>query len=175
MPEQYDAYLYGAGSVKIGSIVLPDGTPDEQKSRGDSLKRKFLNNTPALKRLQEDVKKAAKRGWLRGLDGRRVYVRSQHAALNTLLQSAGAIICKLWVTQIDKLMQEWGYRHGWDGSYAYSAFVHDEIQIAFKGEEVGEALGRAAKQAIKDVEEVVAFRCPLDCDFSIGNNWSETH
>jgi DNA polymerase-1 len=42
-------------------------------------------------------KKTKEHGYLVLLDGRRTYVRHEHAALNSLLQSAGAIICKRWI------------------------------------------------------------------------------
>ena len=59
---------------------------------------------PALKQLREDIIEAAKEGTIKGLDGRLVPVRSKHAALNTLLQSAGAIICKQWVVEMHSLL-----------------------------------------------------------------------
>lgn len=115
---------YGAGDGKIGSIVAPLAKESVQKKAGKKLKESFLAKTPALDQLKKTVGKAAKRGWLRGLDGRKVYVRSEHAALNTLLQSAGAIICKKWIVTLEELLQAKGYKHGWDGDYAFSAWVH---------------------------------------------------
>ena len=75
------AFLYGAGDVKIGNIVGGDAVD------GRRLKDKFLKNTPALARLREAVGRASTRGFLYGLDRRRIAVRSEHSALNTLLQS----------------------------------------------------------------------------------------
>lgn len=67
-----------------------------------------------------------KRRWIRGLDGRKVHVRSPHAALNTVLQSAGAIICKLWIIETERLLLEADLKHGWDGDFAYMAWVHKQ-------------------------------------------------
>src|SRR5690606_27698447 len=109
------AFLYGAGDAKIGKIVKK-GPAD-----GKRLKAKFLAKTPALKRLIEAVRNAAKRGYLIGLDGRQLHVRSAHAALNTLLQSAGALVCKKWLVMVEEELQARGLKHGWDGDYAFVA------------------------------------------------------
>lgn len=89
------ATLYGAGSAKIGSIIAPTASSSTQAKKGEQIKAKFYKNTPALKQLIEDVQSVAKkRGYLIGVDGRRLNIRSSHAALNTLLQSAGAVLMK---------------------------------------------------------------------------------
>lgn len=126
-------FLYGAGDEKIGQIV------GAGKERGKELKKKFLENTPAIAQLREAIQQSLvesskwvageqqvkwKRRWIRGLDGRRVHVRSPHAALNTLLQSAGALICKLWIVRVEEMLLEAGLKHGWDGDFAYMAWVH---------------------------------------------------
>jgi DNA polymerase I-like protein with 3'-5' exonuclease and polymerase domains len=71
------AFLYGAGDAKIGSIV--GGSSKD----GAKLKAKFLQQTPALAKLLDRVQKQAAKGWVPGLDGRRIWVRSEHAALNS--------------------------------------------------------------------------------------------
>jgi len=169
------AFLYGAGDIKIGSIVHPDSDEETQRKAGKRLKKRFLANTPALKTLREKTTAAAERGYLRGLDRRRIYIRSKHAALNSLLQSAGAIICKAWLVELDALMLEQGFKHSWKGDYVYCAWVHDELQIAVKTEAAAEALKVLSRQAIKNVEKKLKLRCPLDSDFSIGASWAETH
>ena len=91
LPNIHDGFLYGAGDPKIGQIV--HGTALD----GKRLRERFLKSLPALRYLSDSVKRAAKRGYIIGLDKRHVHVRSSHAALNTLLQSAGALICKKWL------------------------------------------------------------------------------
>lgn len=169
------AFLYGAGDIKIGSIVRPDADEETQRKEGKRLKKRFLANTPALRTLREKTTIAAERGYLRGLDGRHIYIRSKHAALNSLLQSAGAIICKAWLVELDKLMLEQGFKHAWTGDYVYCAWVHDELQIAVRNEAAMKALKLLSRKAIQNVEKALKLRCPLDSDFSTGNTWAETH
>lgn len=169
------AFLYGAGDEKIGSIVKPNASPEEQKKAGKKLKAKFLKSFPALKLLLDNVKAAAKRGWLKGLDGRKVYVRSEHAALNTLLQSAGALICKRWLIELEDLLLAHGYRHGWDGDFCFCAWVHDEVQIACRTPEIAEHIGQLCKQAMENTAAYFNYRCPLEADFAIGKTWADTH
>ena len=169
------AFLYGAGSEKIGSIVMPDAGPDEQKREGKRLRARFLKSFPALKMLIEAVKKAAAKGWLSGLDGRRVYVRSQHAALNTLLQSAGALICKRWLIELEDLCKAQGLVHGWHGDYAFCAWVHDEVQIACRNAAVARQIGGLCQEAMTLTEKAFSFRCQLASDHAIGTTWADTH
>src|SRR5690606_14956838 len=83
------AFLYGAGPEKIGSIV--GGGAKEGKILID----RFLANVPALQKLKDKIaRNLEKKDTLPGLDGRRLRIRSEHAALNQLLQGGGAIVMK---------------------------------------------------------------------------------
>ena len=104
-------------------------------TEGKQIKRKFLKATPAIKNLRDAVQNAIvetdrgkivrwKRHYLKGLDGRLLAVRSPHSALNLLLQSAGALICKKWIVETEKGLIARGLRHGWNGDFAYMAWVH---------------------------------------------------
>lgn len=163
------AFLYGAGDAKIGSIV--GGGPEA----GKKLKARFLAKTPALKRLKDAVGEAAKRGFLIGLDDRKLHVRSQHAALNTLLQSAGALVCKKWLVLLEERLQELGLKHGWDGDYCFCAWSHDEVQIACRSADIAERVATEAKDAVTRSGNYFDFRCPLAGDDKSGTHWGETH
>ena len=159
-------FLYGAGDNKIGLIV------GKGAKEGKKLKDKFLTKLPALKNLKQAVQKRAKQGWVLGLDGRKVPIRSEHAALNTLLQSAGAIICKRWVVELDRMLQESEYEYGKD--YAQVAFVHDEVQMLVR-EGIENEIGNIAVRAIGVAGDTYKFRIPLTGEFRYGANWSATH
>lgn len=156
------AFLYGAGDAKIGSIV--GGTAKV----GKELKSKFLQQTPALAKLIERVGKQAAKGWVPGLDGRRIWVRSEHAALNSLLQGAGAIVMKKALVIFDdkRKANKWPVK--------YVANVHDEAQLECP-KNIAEDVGKAFKQSIIEAGEHYSLRCPLDGEYKIGRNWRETH
>ena len=156
------AFLYGAGPSKIGSIV--GGSAKD----GERLTSSFLNATPALKALRDKVSKYAGKGFVPGLDGRKIWVRSEHAALNSLLQGAGAIVMKkALVLLADKIKD-----NKWDAKFV--ANVHDEWQIE-AAEAHADEVGRAARQSIIEAGEHFKLRCPLDGEYKIGRNWAETH
>ena len=162
------SYLYGGGDQLVGEIVGGGAT------EGKKIKKEFLDKTPALKSLREAVVTAASAGYIVALDGRRIAIRSPHAALNSLLQSAGALICKQWLVEFQTAMYMKGYTHGWKGDYCLCAWVHDEIQVAVR-EDLAEKVGLIAVQTIRKVTEVFNLKCPLDGEFNIGNSWAETH
>lgn len=154
--------LYGAGAAKAGSIV------GGNSSKGKKLIDSFINNTPGLAELKKKISKLMAKGHLPALDGRRVWVRSEHAALNTLLQSAGAIIAKQWLVESTKLLQEKGI------NAKLLAFVHDETQWEVREDQAEEA-ARLIEQAATKAGEALAFRCPVDAEGKVGNNWRECH
>jgi DNA polymerase I-like protein with 3'-5' exonuclease and polymerase domains len=156
------AFLYGAGDAKIGTIV--GGTAKE----GTKLKAKFLAQTPSLAKLLERVGKQASKGWVPGLDGRRIWVRSEHAALNSLLQGAGAIVMKKALVIFDdkRKANKWPVK--------YVANVHDEAQLECP-KDIAEEVGKAFKQSIIEAGEHYKLRCPLDGEYKIGANWRQTH
>ena len=155
------ALIYGAGPAKIGSIV--GGGAKEGKKIMD----KFMSNMPALKTLRDKVDRASGTGYIRGLDGRLLKVRQQHAAMNLLLQGAGAIICKEWLRQITLMTQR-------DYDYNLVASIHDEYQFEVRVDQT-ERFGELTQRAMKQVEKTLSVNCPLDSEYKIGNNWAETH
>ena len=156
------AFLYGAGAEKLGSVV--GGNAKE----GARLKRDFLKNMPALATLIDKVQHMAERGSLQGLDGRRILVRHKHAALNTLLQGAGAISCKQWSVCMDEYIKEHKLR-----AYLVNT-VHDEMQFEVHVDDV-EKIIEGSDLTMQKAGSILGVRLPLNADAKVGYNWAETH
>ncbi len=136
----------------------------------------FLNRTPGLRELRSRIRDTIeKRGYLIGLDGRPLTIRKEHAALNTLLQSAGAILCKRWIVECERKLQDLGLSHGWDGDYCLVAWVHDEQEWACRTPETAEIVKLVAIETAVGVGRIYGFRCPLTADARIGKTWAEVH
>jgi len=168
------AFLYGAGDEKIGSII------GKGRQVGAKLKQRFFKATPAIKKLIEAVQgRAEESGFLIGLDGRKLSIRSSHAALNTLLQSAGALVMKQYLVFLDEALQERGWRNsetskGNPIDYEFVANIHDEVQLQVR-EEIALDVAQVCEAVFARVTEHFGFRCRLDGEAKIGNNWKETH
>ena len=161
------AIVYGAGDAKLGEIV--GGGMKE----GRALRKRFMDNTPALKKLTDAVKHKAKtEGTLVGLDGRTLYCRSQHSALNLLLQSAGALLMKTATVILADLCAGAGLTRPDD--WALVAHVHDEFQIECL-DEAAPLIATTAVKAIHQAGYAFSFNMPLDGEATIGENWWETH
>ena len=156
------ALLYGAGPAKIGKIV--GGSAKD----GQKLIDTFLRNTPSLQTLRNKVEKLSVRGSLPGLDGRQLFIRSAHAALNTLLQGAGAIVMKQALVLFDEQIR----KKGLDAKFC--ANVHDEWQLEV-AEKDAQIVGQLGVDSIIKAGILLEMRCPLDGEYKIGNNWKETH
>ena len=157
------AFLYGAGPAKIGSIV------NKSAGAGQNLITKFLKAMPKLSHFRErTIIEAEETGMMKGLDGRYFHSKSTHSAVNTLLQGAGAIICKEWLCHITNRM----YEKGIDAKAV--ANIHDEVQFEVRKKDT-EEFCTLSKHAMKDTEESLNVRCPLDSEAKVGLNWAETH
>ena len=156
------ALLYGAGDAKLGSVA------NRGREEGKRLRQSFFDNLPSFKTLTGRVQREAKSGFVRGLDGRKLTVRSEHAALNTLLQGAGAIVMKKALVLLDKDLKDKNLRA------KFVANVHDEWQIECHEEDAA-ATGEAGIKAIIKAGAELQLNCPLDGEYNVGANWAETH
>jgi len=156
------ALLYGAGDEKLGSVA------GGGRKAGKNLRESFLHNLPSFAALKERVSNASARGYLTGLDGRRLLVRSEHSALNTLLQAAGAIVMKKALVILDD------YAKLWNLDYKIIGNIHDEVQTEVV-EKDAEKFGWLAVECLKAAGIEFNLRCPLDGEYKVGTTWAETH
>jgi DNA polymerase-1 len=156
------ALLYGAGDAKLGSVV------GGSAAKGKAMRSSYENNWPAYRDLIRRTKNIAKCGTVPGLDERRLHVRSEHAALNTLLQSAGAIVMKKALVIAEQKLNDYGY------PYKFVANVHDEMQLEVP-EEYADRVGACVRNAIRQAGRDLGLRCPLDGEYMVGDSWAETH
>lgn len=166
-----DAFLYGAGDEKIGSIIGSDS------KKGKKIKEEFFKKIPAIKQLLEAVQQSYKlNGYLKALDGNPYYIRSAHSALNTLLQGAGALVMKYYLIELDKNLEK-VYTNSGNSStpnYEFVLNVHDEVQIECD-EGIAEEVARITKKTFEDITTLLNFRVPLRGNSVIGNSWADTH
>ena len=156
------ALLYGAGDEKLGSVA------GGGRTTGKKLRESFLNNLPSFAALKDRVSNASSRGYLTGLDGRRLLVRSEHSALNTLLQAAGAIVMKKALVILDD------YAKLWKLDYKIIGNIHDEVQSEV-AEKDAEKFGWLAVECLKAAGLEFNLRCPLDGEYKVGTTWADTH
>ena len=157
------ALIYGAGDAKMGQVI--GGSAED----GAALKEKFLDGLPALKNLIDNTKKEAKRnGYVKGIDGRVIWVDEEYKALNRLLQSCGAIVMKVAIVKCVETLEARRI------PYKLVAQVHDEFQIETP-EHFGKAVGIIARQSIIDAGLELDLSCPMDGEWAIGKTWADTH
>jgi DNA polymerase-1 len=156
------AFLYGAGPAKLGKVVGAGA------NRGQQLINNFLKNMPQLKRLRDNITEASESGVVPALDGRQLHIRYSHASLNTLLQGAGAIVCKQWLVHMDEHIRKTGV------DVKLVASVHDEYQFEVAKKDV-KTFGSITKKAMKEAQETLEMKCSLDCEYKEGLTWADTH
>lgn len=163
-------FLYGGGDAKVGHAIGGGA------SAGKKIKAKFLNSLPKLDKLLRQVKKAAERGYLIGLDGRKIWMRRDekgkvltHKALNTLLQCDGAIVAKVALIFMDKnIFQKEQYKAKLLITY------HDEVQVQAKSDQA-ETVGNLLVKCFETAGTFLKTSCPITGEFKIGYNWGDCH
>ena len=180
-------YSYGASDPKLGSLctALPMGK--RVAKAGTELRDTIETSTPSLGQLVANVQKASLRGYIKGLDGRRVVMKTNPRgrkvkigkkwvanpngvvtkdALNRLLQSGAAIVFKRAVKII---LDNIG-----DLRVKTLIYYHDEGQNFVHKDDV-EAFKDIINKAVIEAGEYYGLRIPLDCDIMVGRNWMECH
>ena len=172
-------FLFGMRAKRAGEIlstIIRSAQQVDPSYRGPSTNgsqalQRFESATPGLKQLRLSLEaQAAKNGWVSGLDGRRVPTDAQYKALNRIVTSAEAIVCKRWLIRVyDELCARFHY--GWDGDAVIVAWVHDEIAICCK-HEIAEQVGELMVRHAKEPGEFYGLKVPLDAEFKIGRSWA---
>lgn len=156
------ALCYGSGDTRLGQMVGAGA------AEGKRLREAFYAANPAFAKLLRQVKQAAKRGYLYGLDKRRLPVRSEHAALNTLIQGAAACLAKKWCELVDQHINQMAE----DGRIL--CFVHDELQVETLGDP--DDTGRRFCQLAEEAGRYYRFRkIPIAAEYNVGRSWADTH
>jgi DNA polymerase I-like protein with 3'-5' exonuclease and polymerase domains len=167
------AFIYGASDKKIGYSL--DKSLDDRKATvlGKDIRQKFLDAIPGLDGLLTAVQKKAETDILKGLDGRPIRLQGKkHAALNYLLQSAGAIVCKRWNVIAYQQFNQLGYQ--WDIDYQWLGWIHDEIQLAVQPHLVNDAKFQL-EWAIVQAGEYYNLKVPLASEAKEGLSWADCH
>jgi len=165
--------LYGGGSKKTGSIVSPNSTETKQYEIGKATIETFYRNLPAIKALKDKIEERIdQRGYLLGIDGRRLQIRSKHSALNQLLQSTGAVSVKKATVILYNDLDESGLK--WGEDYAFVAHVHDEIQALVRPKYT-ELYKKLAIDSFRKSGEYFQLLCPFTGEAREGKNWAATH
>ena len=169
----YYAMAYGAFNAKLGEIM---GAPDDKKEiEGARVREAIMGAMPALARLIEDVTSTARiKRYITGLDGRILHIRKPDKALNTLLQSAGAVVMKKAIVILDQKLKDNGLVY--DCDYWYCSNSHDESQISVRDADgLPELVADAAVKSIEEAGRHFKLSCEITGEAKIGSNWAQTH
>lgn len=167
------ASLYGAGKLKKGTIVQPHATEAQRMALGKAIEEKMDARFQAKTQLQAALAgEAAEKKYILGLDGRKLYIRKPHAALNTLLQSAGAVVMKKALVVLDRDLQAAGLSPGKD--YEFVGNIHDEAQADILPIH-RDLYKRLASEALPKAGRLLKMKCPLSAGVDFGHSWKDTH
>ena len=160
------AFLYGAGDQRIGQAYDKQLSDEQKRIKGKEIRKAYVDAIPGLKELLEGVQKAGERGYLYGLDHRRILVDSRHKSLNYLLQGSSAILAKRWMVLANNILAKWPIHQ--------LAFIHDELQYECKKEFVNDTMFTLELTAAQ-AGEYYKMRCPVTAESKSGTTWADVH
>jgi len=176
------AFMFGASDKKL---AMTTGSPSPEL--GARIREALLSVAAGFERLVNELtaewrSNAKKRmnswnkveyfnGWVTGLDGRPIYIESEHQILVYVLQSDEAVMMTAAYNLLCKRLAK-KYRYGED--YGVVCFYHDEYTIECR-EEIGEDVAAIAEKCIVDAGKFYNIACPHEGDAAIGKNWWEIH
>lgn len=162
------AFFFGARDDKLGWIALthPSGVSDADI--GTIIRSRIVSRLPNLDKLIDGVKRAAKRGYLLGLDGRKLWVRRGKSPLSLLIQAGGAVVMK----QALVFLMDWIIEEKLDAEIVGT--FHDEAQLEVKEEHV-DRVSQICYDVFPKVTKHFDLKCPMEGDVKIGTRWSQTH
>jgi DNA polymerase I-like protein with 3'-5' exonuclease and polymerase domains len=159
------AFLYGAGDAKLGHSYDKQLSDTQAVKKGREIRKAYVDAIPGLKELLTAVKKVSERGYILGLDKRRILVDKPHKALNYLLQGSAAILAKRWMLLTHELLPPTAHQ---------LAFVHDELQ--YECEECDkESLQLLLEVKAEEAGRFYNLRCPIAAESQSGHTWADVH
>jgi len=162
------AWCYGAGDEKIGHSYDPQLSSAKAKKRGKEIRAAFVAAIPGMSKLLENIDLAAKRGFVRSIDGRVIQLDSPHKALNYLLQSGAGVIAKRWLVINQQTIKQTKL------CASQLAFIHDELQFECEPKHAKD-LGTSLVYSAAAAGEYYNLRIPIAAEAKIGQNWAEVH
>ena len=161
------AYIYSAGNERISEIL------EVSLTEAKRIRQTFEKALPALINLKNAVAvKYRNQKWIYGLDKRKLMCRAEYSSLNTLIQSAGALLVKAGTVIVNNDLQQAGFV--WGKDYRMVLHVHDEMQFVVHKDKIEEFKNIASKLFNK-TKDYFGFKCDLAGEIKVGRNWSETH
>ena len=158
-------FLYGGGDTKLGHSYDKSLPENEAKRKGKEIRKAYVAAIPGLKELLEAVHKASTRGYVVGLDKRKIIVDSKHKSVNYLIQGSSAIIAKRWMVLTHENLPK---------TARQLAFVHDELQFEAEDKDVSTLKFLLELSAVQ-AGEYYNLRCPIAAEAKDGLTWADTH
>ena len=159
------AFLYGAGDQKLGLSYDKQLSPEKAKKKGKEIRKAYIDAIPGLEKLLEGVHKASERGYVQGIDKRKILVDSKHKSLNYLIQGSSAVLAKRWMLLTHENLPP---------TAKQLAFVHDELQFECEEKEVDDLKFLLELSAVQ-AGEYYKLRCPIAAESKSGSTWADVH
>ena len=139
------------------------------RSEAEKLIRNFYDGNPGLQKLLKYLDRYyQKYKYIRAIDNRKLYIRSSHVLLNSLIQASAAIIfkdwsCRVW-EQIDANLFD----------AAIMIMYHDELQCRVH-EDCLDLFVPMLQNTLTETQVSFNLNVDLKTDTKIGMNWRDCH
>ena len=176
------AFMFGASDKKLassyGSTSVELGTKIREallsvaagfEALVNNLTKEWRSN--AKRRVNDWGKLQYYNGWVTGLDGRPIYIESEHQILVYVLQSDEGIMMSAAYNLLWKRLSK---KYKYEEDFGVVCFMHDEYTIECR-EEIAEDVAKIAEKCIVDAGKFYNIQCPHQGESAIGKDWYSIH
>lgn len=175
------AWTFGASDNKLGKMA--GGGKDVGEEIRQALREVFPAKAALIDKVTEEWEGNAKRrmnkwgkleyydGWIKGLDGAPVFIKSGHAVLVYAVQSDEAVYMSATYNYANRYLEKY-YTPGKD--YNVVCVYHDEISVECR-DEIKQEVAALLEKAFDTATKHFKLRVPQIGEAAIGHNWLEVH
>lgn len=174
-------WTFGASDNKLAKMI--GGTKDAGTAIRAALGEVFPAKAALIEAITKEWRKNAKRrmnrwgnaeyydGWITGLDGAPVFIKSEHAVLVYAVQADEAVYMSAVYNWIHQFLAK---EYKWGNDYVVVCWYHDEVTVECR-EEIKGRVAKIMEKAFSKATDYFKLRVPQIGEACIGHNWLEVH
>ena len=174
-------WTFGASDNKLGKMC--GGNKEVGSEIREALRQVFPAKAALIDKITAEWKENAKRrmnrwnkmeyydGWITGLDGAPIFIKSEHAVLVYAVQADEAIYMSAAYNLVHRYLEQ---NYKWGEDYVVVCWYHDEVTVECR-EEIKQEVAKLIEKAFTVASNYFKLEVPQIGTASIGRNWLEVH
>lgn len=174
-------WTFGASDTKLGRMC--GGSKEVGAAIREALRKVFPAKAALIDKITAEWRGNAKQrpgrwgridyydGWIKGLDGAPIFIKSEHAALVYAVQADEAIYMSAAYNLVHRNLEQ---RFKWGDDYLIVCWYHDEVTVECR-DEIKEEVASLIEKAFTMASNFYKLSVPQIGTAAIGRTWLDVH